>query len=72
MNAGNRKPQGMLGLCPKCGMDSGERKCTIHLPERYFVRCASCGYIVGGWDSQNRATAQWNRESKARWNNEQE
>lgn len=70
MNAGMRKPKRKLGHCPKCGMDSGERKCTINLPERYFVRCGSCGYTVGGGNTQFGATAQWNRESKARWNND--
>lgn len=68
MNAGNRKPRRPLAVCPKCGMDSGERKCTVNLPERFFVRCGSCGYIVGGNDNPYGASAAWNRESKARWN----
>ena len=63
MNKGNRKPKGELGLCPKCGRDSGERKASINLPIRYFVRCASCGYIVGG-DNQAAATTKWNREGR--------
>lgn len=70
MNAKNRKPRKPLAVCPKCGMDSGERKCTINLPERYYVRCESCGYTVGGHDSQCNASAQWNKESKVRWNND--
>lgn len=70
MTAFDRKPKKPLAVCPKCGMDSGERKCTINLPERYYVRCGSCGYTVGGHDNQYSASAQWNRESKVRWNND--
>ena len=61
MNKGNRKPKGNLGLCPKCGRDSGERKATTGVHTRYFVRCASCGYIVGG-ENQAAATKKWNTE----------
>ena len=43
--------------------DSGERKIGIHVPERYYVRCASCGFTLSGW-SQSAATASWNRLSK--------
>lgn len=60
MNKGNRKPKGALGLCPKCGRDSGERKVSSGIHERYFVRCASCGYIVSG-ENQGAATNKWNR-----------
>lgn len=63
MNSYNRKEKGHLELCPKCGRDSGERKASINLPTRYFVRCASCGYIVGG-DTQGAATTKWNREGR--------
>lgn len=63
MNKNNRKPKGELALCPKCGRDSGERKASINVPTRYFVRCASCGYIVGG-DSQAAATKKWNTEGR--------
>lgn len=63
MNSYNRKPKAALALCPKCGMDSGERKESANLPIRYFVRCASCGYIVAG-DTQTGATAKWNKHSK--------
>lgn len=61
MNSYNRKPKGELALCPKCGMDSGERKASVNLPTRYYVRCASCGHIVGG-ESQAAATKRWNTE----------
>lgn len=70
MNAKNRKPRKPLAVCPKCGMDSGEWKCTINLPERYYVRCGSCGYTVGGTDTQFGASGLWNRESRKRWNND--
>lgn len=72
MNAFDRKPKKPLAVCPKCGMDSGERKCTVNLPERYFIRCGSCGHIVGGYNTQASATAAWNKESKARWANDRE
>lgn len=48
---------------PKCHRDSGERKESVNLPVRYFVRCASCGYIVSG-DTQSAATNKWNSESR--------
>ena len=67
MNKYNRQPRGILELCPKCGRDSGERKASVSLPTRYFVRCASCGYIVGA-DNQSTATRKWNMEGR----NEQE
>lgn len=63
MNAYNRTPRGALALCPKCGRDSGERKESVNLPVRYFVRCASCGYLVAG-STQFAATNKWNAESR--------
>lgn len=63
VNQYNRKPSGKLEVCPHCGRDSGERKIGIHVPERYCVRCASCGFTLSGW-SQSAATASWNRLSK--------
>lgn len=63
MNSRNRKPKAALEICPRCHRDSGERKETVNIPTRYFVRCASCGYIVEG-DSQSGATAKWNNESR--------
>ena len=64
MNKGNRKPKGELALCPECGRDSGERKASVNLPTRYYVRCESCGYIVGGCEDQAAATTKWNREGR--------
>ena len=64
MNKSNRRPTTPLGLCPKCGRDSGERKATSSIPTRYFVRCASCGYIVGGSTDQAAATMKWNKEGR--------
>lgn len=63
MNQYNRKPNGKLEVCPHCGRDSGERKIGVHVPERYYVRCASCGFTLSGW-SHSAATASWNRLSK--------
>lgn len=61
MNSNGRRARGPLALCPKCGRDSGERKASTDLPTRYFVRCASCGYIVVA-ETQGAATAKWNRK----------
>ena len=63
MNSYNRKPNTPLAPCPKCGMDSGERKESVNLPTRYFVRCASCGYAVAG-DNKSSATAKWNKQKR--------
>ena len=63
MNAYGKTPRGSIGLCPKCGMDSGERKCSVNVPEKYYVRCSSCGYIVQG-SSQSGATLRWNTNSR--------
>lgn len=63
MNRYNRKEKGNLALCPKCGRDSGERKAIAGAHERYFVRCASCGYIVGA-ETQGAATNKWNKEGR--------
>ena len=63
MNAYNRTPRGAVAVCPKCGRYSGERKESVNLPVRYFVRCASCGYIVSG-ETQSAATNKWNAESR--------
>jgi hypothetical protein len=40
-------------------MDSGERKESVNVPLRYYVRCGGCGYTVSG-DSQSCATRKWN------------
>lgn len=48
------------GQCPWCG---GERKISLYVTERYYVRCASCGFTLSG-RSQSAATANWNRLSK--------
>ena len=63
MNTYNRQPRGELRLWPNCGVCSGERKCSANLPERDYVRGASCGFTLSGW-SQSAATASWNRLSK--------
>ena len=48
MNARNRKPITALCACPRCGMDSGERRESVTVPLRYYVRCGGCGYTVSG------------------------
>lgn len=63
MNAYDHKPRAELPLCPKCGMDSGERKESVNMPERFYVRCASCGFTVSG-ATQSAATGKWNKASR--------
>lgn len=67
MNQYNRKPSGKLEVCPRCGMDSGERKVSLSLcvADKCYVRCASCGFIVSG-HGQSAATTKWNRLSRER------
>lgn len=65
MNSFRKKPRGELELCPKCGMDSGERKCSVNLPEKYYVRCGSCGFIVSG-NTQSSATNRWNAMTRVK------
>ena len=50
-----------LGPRPKCGKYDGERKESVNIVGRYFVRCASCGCIVDGADSLSGATRKRNR-----------
>lgn len=59
MNTYNRQPRGKLEVCPHCGRDSGERRESVNVPLRYYVRCGGCGYTVSG-DSQSGATRKWN------------
>lgn len=63
MNQYNRKPSGKLEVCPHCGRDSGERKISLYVPDKCYVRCASCGFTLSG-KSQSSASASWNRLSK--------
>lgn len=50
--------------CPKCGKYDGERKESVNVTGRYFIRCAACGYTVAGGESLPEATKKWNRESQ--------
>lgn len=59
MNAKAKKPRHKLGLCPKCGMDSGARKATDTVPERYYIVCETCGFYVGPFSNLSHATHAW-------------
>lgn len=63
MNTYNRQPRGKLEVCPRCGRDSGERKISLYVLDKCYVRCASCGFTLSG-KSQSSASANWNRLSK--------
>ena len=53
-----------LGPCPKCGKYGGERKESVNVAGRYFIRCAACGYTVAGSKALSEAAKKWNRESR--------
>ena len=50
-----------LPVCPKCGMDSGDRKVLYGsgAQEKYFVVCSMCGYMTKPHTSQSAATKEW-------------
>ena len=50
-----------LPVCPKCGMDSGDRKVLYGsgAQEKYFVVCSTCGYMTKPHTSQSAATKEW-------------
>ena len=51
-----------LSPCPKCGMDSGERRKTVKEPAKFCVLCTSCNYKTSFKSTINAATAEWERE----------
>lgn len=53
-----------LSPCPKCGMDSGERRKTVKEPAKFCVVCTSCNYRTGFKSAINAATAEWERKTK--------
>ena len=53
-----------LENCPKCGMDSGVRKCTDYEPVKYLVMCETCLYHTHWHPTQSAASNEWNRSSK--------
>ena len=50
-----------LPVCPKCGMDSGDRKVLYGsgTQEKYFVVCSTCGYMTKPHPTQTAATKEW-------------
>ena len=64
MNFRGQNKFGELKHCRVCGMDSGVRKVTVKLPERFYVVCEVCGYKTRPHTSQSGATREWNNERK--------
>lgn len=54
----------ILAHCPRCGMDSGERKVTDGVPIKYVVVCTTCGYHTDFHPTQSAASNEWNSASK--------
>lgn len=55
-----------LKECPVCGMDSGARKVTTVGPEKFFIKCESCGHLTRPHNSQSAATQEWNATGRKR------
>ena len=55
-----------LKHCRVCGMDSGVRKVTVKVPEKFFVVCEVCGYKTRPHNTQSGATREWNNERNKR------
>ena len=53
-----------LENCPRCGMDSGERKTFDGPEEKYLVICTTCGYHTRWHPTQPAASNEWNSASK--------
>lgn len=53
-----------LPVCPKCGMDSGDRKVLYGsgTAEKYFVVCSTCGHMTKPHATQTAATKEWSRK----------
>lgn len=64
MNAKGRKTRYPLSVCPRCGMDSGNRKVSETANEKNYVVCETCGYLVGPFGDMPHAVKAWNRGIK--------
>ena len=53
-----------LGPCPKCGNLGGERKLSVNIVGKYYVRCRCCGYTTESNGTPNNATKKWNEQSR--------
>lgn len=51
-----------LPVCPKCGIDSGERVWTRTDPIKCAIRCMTCGYTTPLYNSTGAATKRWVKE----------
>lgn len=50
-----------LGLCPNCGMDSGERVAQEGNQDRFLVICRLCGCHTKAYCDQASASKAWQR-----------
>ena len=57
----SRRFRMVLPVCPKCWMDSGDRKVLYGngAQEKYFVVCSTCGYMTKPHPTQTAATKEW-------------
>ncbi len=53
-----------LEPCPRCGKFGGERKQSVNITGKYYVRCRCCGYTTSSNGEPNNAVAIWNRQSR--------
>lgn len=62
-----RKDRGLHDLepCPMCGKYGGERKASLNVTGRYYVRCRCCGYMTSSRGGTNNAVRIWNQQSRA-------
>ena len=56
----------ILAHCPRCGMDSGERRVTDDVPIKYIVVCTTCDYHTDWHPTQSAASNEWNAKAKRR------
>ena len=55
-----------LENCPRCCMDSGERKAFDGPEEKYLVICTTCGFHTDWHPTQSAASNEWNTKAKRR------
>lgn len=67
MNYRDQHKYAELEVCSECGTDSGVRKATTKVPEKFYVVCEYCGHKTGPHSTQNGATREWNNKSIHRW-----
>lgn len=53
-----------LEPCPRCGKFGGERRQSVNVPDRHYVRCRACGYTTTSMGGTNNAVRIWNERSR--------